>query len=128
MSSLETTRGDEIRFTVPVTQQDGTTPINLSYAQQTLWFTVRQRASDADPPVLEADSKNSGAGSGTGTITFVPGGGSNVATVRVPREQTVNLPAPAALVWDLQIHDGSSRWTLDSGVLIVKPEITTAVA
>lgn len=119
MSTIETTVGDEIRFKVPVTEADGTTPIALSYGQHTLRFTAKRRASDTVTE-LEADSTNSGAGSGQGVITF----NGSEATVRIPKELTGALPAPSALVWDMQMNDGSSRWTIEAGVVVVEPQVT----
>lgn len=110
---VEGTRGDTISFDVEATntKPDGTVePIAL--AGKIVRFTAKWRESDADADAAISVSS-------PGAITFV----ANVATVTIPDAATHDLPAPSSLVFDVQLEDSGSSFTLTRGLLHLERDV-----
>lgn len=115
MTDLRMKRGDDLRLNVgPVRRADDSGTQDIT--GYTLRFTAKERVADADSAAA--------IGPVLGVIDDGPGG---IGHVIVPGASTDGFVDLRVLLWDLQISDpGGARKTLDSGKLIVEPDITRA--
>ncbi len=117
MSTLTITQGDTYEFPVTVTDQVSGAPIDLTGAS--LYLTVKQRPSDADPGLCQLT-----IGQGI-TLLTQSGGTLGQANVRFSPAQTGAFPAPAFLRWDLQYdNNGGDVWTVSSGIVATQVQVT----
>ena len=87
-------------------------------------FTAKNRLDDLDASAVISGSTIDGRI----TITDGPGG---LAYVKIPGTATASLPTFTGLWWDLQIAEpvaGGSVKTLDSGKLLIEPDVTRATS
>jgi len=113
MTTLRLVRGDTLALDLAVLKPDGTPqPISGS----TIRFTAKARHSDLDAAAILAGSTVDGKV----VITDAPGG---LAEVTIPAAETAPV-APQSLYWDVQITAGTITRTLDSGLLIIEPDVT----
>ena len=117
-------RGDSFIFDVQVFQNDGCTPQNIS--GWTVWFTAKRYISDADS---QAVVQLGTALPLTGIVLTAPTNGE--AEVTIPPFATSRFPdSPTTLVYDVQVKDPltSRVFTVEIGRLIVRPDVTRAIA
>lgn len=121
MTTLYLTPGDDFVYIATVTDDDGAA---YSLVGTTLWFTAKRRISDPDADAIAALYWVSG-GASDGISVTAPSSG--VAEIAIDTTGTLDF-VQAAHRWDLQIEgtDGKRR-TVDSGVLVIRPGVTTRV-
>ena len=119
MTMLEATRGDDETYELTILAADQQ-PVNLTGAQ--LWFTAKRSHHHSDAEAIIR--KTIGAG-----ITVVDAAAGR-ADVKVDAADTAGLPADQLqLVWDCQLKDASGQVsTVDSGRLVIVPDVTVATA
>jgi hypothetical protein len=115
MGTITVRRGDDHRRDLTVRQPNGT-PYDLTGT--TLWFTLKERAEDADPGVFQHKT-------GVGTalvVTNAPGG---LAAHRMTAAETAALLVGKAYRYDYQLKaaDGTVA-TLDEGELVATADVT----
>lgn len=117
MSTLTITQGASYQF--PVTVQDEDTGQAIDITAGSLYCTVKQYASDADPGLVQLTN-----GSGI-TLRTQSGGTLGMADIKFTPAQTAAFPAPATLVWDVQYDDGSGgRWQVAAGIVAMERRVT----
>ena len=119
MTDLHARRGDDEVYEMTIVQADGT-PLNLTGLS--IWFTVKGSYEHTDAEALARLT----VGSGISVVDPVAGR----VDVALPRSVTQALPGrPVHLVWDCQVRDASGLiQTVDGGMLLVIPDVTTATA
>jgi hypothetical protein len=116
MTDLRVKRGDSIVLAVGPVLKPDLTPQNIT--GHTLRFTGKSRL-DLDDVQAEIEGSTVG---GEITITDGPAG---LAEVVIPPAATEDFESTRVFHWDLQIADPFGRTkTLDSGKLIVDPDVT----
>jgi hypothetical protein len=116
MAQLEMWRGDTTPFILTLDD----TSYDLSAVTE-IYFTAKVSPSDADPGLFQL-TKSAGQ-------IVVDGAQPWKATIRPLRSSTNTLTATTTLYWDVQVSVTGSpdtTETVDSGTLIVKPDITRA--
>ncbi len=108
-------RGDTTIFRATVRDADG---VALNLTGKTIRFTAKYGIADADAAAVIAKTTPTGV-----VITDAAAG---ICEVRLVTTDTSTLTATYDLVWDLQVADGSSTQTVDSGVLRVEMDATRA--
>lgn len=119
MTTLILRPNDDLVYTASVTDENDDA-YDLTGA--TLWFTAKRRRTDADDDaIVKLYWVSGGANSGISVSDAATG----VATVRMTPSQTADF-VQAAHFWDLQLADsGGTVRTVDSGILMVMPAVTT---
>lgn len=113
---LSMRRGDTLRIDHTVTQ--GGAALNLT--GKTLRFTAKRSHADGDAAAVFTKMIGSGI-----TVTNAVGG---LASTTISPADTSGLPALAQLlVWDLQLVDGSNVYTVETGTLLVSPDVSVTV-
>lgn len=107
-------RGDDASFTITVLNADGVTPEDLTGAD--LWFTAKDRRSDADPGVFQK----------TGAAAVIVDGPNGIARVDLAAGDTSAFTEPRTLYWDLQAKAAGKVQTLAFGKLYVRTDVTRA--
>lgn len=113
-TKLEMPRGDDASFTVTAVKADGKTPQDISGA--TLWFTAKDRRSDADPGVFQK----------TGASIVIVDGPNGIARVDIAAADTSGFTGPRTLLWDFQSKTAGKVQTLAFGRLKVRVDVTRA--
>lgn len=116
---LSMVRGDTFSFNVTITDS---TNLAVSLVGKTLIFTLKKALSDSDAnAVAQKRSPSSGI-----TITNASQG---KATVTISPADTRTLTDVwQALVWDLQMVDGTNVYTVASGTMTVSPDVTVSTS
>lgn len=115
---LSMKRGDAKRFRLRVFDPDPDDPTpEVSLASVVVRFQARYRPADA-AAVIDCTTANGGI-----VVVDAPAG---VAEVRVPEAATLAVVAPATLVWDCEVDDGSGPETVLAGLLTIEPDVARA--
>ena len=113
MADFTMKRGDTLPINHTVT--DGGAAVNLT--GKSLRFMAKRSVADADSAAVITKTIGSGI-----TVTNPTGG---LAQTLISPADTTGLPAIAQLLqWDLQMVDGSNVYTLESGTLLVSPDVS----
>ena len=110
------TRGDTVSFNIAVTLSGA--PFDL--AGCSLWFTGKNKFTDPDNAAIFQKTISHGI--------VVTNSTQGLATVTLLPADTISLSlVKTILFWDLQLKDsGNNIYTINSGNLIVSPDITQA--
>jgi hypothetical protein len=108
------TRGNNVSLSGTATLSDD--PYDLTSC--TLYFTAKRKFTDEDSAAIFQKSIGDGI-----TITSAAQG---LFVVAIASEDTIALEkVKTILVWDLELHDSSSKiYTIASGNLVVNPDVT----
>ena len=120
-TELDVTRGDTVPLFCDVVNFSG----DLTLASSRVTFTVKRHKSDSDSDALIALTKASGR---------ITAAGARLDWEIRPRDYDVmgSVVRDTKLYWDLQLTDVAvsppTVYSLDSGVLVVMPEVRRGVA
>lgn len=116
MANFTMTRGDTVILSGTTTL--GGDPYDLSGA--TLLFTAKNRYTDDDADAVFQKS----VGDGITVVSAAQG----LFTVEIEPDDTADVPkVQTVLFWDTQVVDSESKkYTIASGKLIIKPDVTDA--
>ena len=113
---LEMYRGDSALWNLICYQSDGET---LDVSSGDLYFTAKSSPRQSDEDATFQKTIDEG-------ITLINNGAYGEITVELSPSDTSYVYAPSFLSWDLQyVTTGNKVYTLLSGELLVKPDITT---
>lgn len=116
MAALEMARGDSLSLNLAVTS--GGVPLTL--VGKSLRFVAKRGVGDSDASAVITKTTPTGI-----VVTDAPGG---LARIDLLPADTSALPAlPELLVWDIQLINGSAVYTIESGTLLVKPDVSVTV-
>jgi hypothetical protein len=114
MPNLTVYKGDDKDFNLTLTDGDNNTPINIT--GDTIWFTVKENETDADPGVLQKE------------ITSHTSPTTGQTTISLSNSDTGNL-TPAEYYYDIQRVTAAAKvQTLVKGRFIVTQDITTSIS
>jgi hypothetical protein len=117
MTTLTITQGDSYQFPITVSDEDTGQAIDITSGS--LYCTVKQQMSDADPGLCQLTE-----GSGI-TLRTQSGATLGMADIKFTPAQTTTFPAPSTLLWDVQYDDGvGGVWTVAGGIVAVEPQVT----
>lgn len=124
--TIQLPRGDSIRLEigpVVIRRADGTkTPIDLTVGGTKMWLTVKQTLDDAD--VAAEVQLTEGAGITLNSPVTVD---KNMATARIPKEETQALAVPDTLYCDVQLQEpDGTKTTLAIGTIELLRDATRA--
>jgi hypothetical protein len=115
---LEAKRGDTWYWEFTVQQPSGEVQ---DITGGTFRFTAKADIGDADGAAVVVGTTADGR-------CQVTDGPSGIVKVKIPASVTVDVAAPATLVWDLQARDSAGDvWTPFDGDLVVKPDVSITI-